>query len=103
MSIGLLNDILSDLFVPKQKSDSDHTLPQTVLIHEISNGIEEDSVEIVQLPPCQTQDLFKPFVSTYNFKKYCSKLNVKVEDIVIDWSLGDSSLCEIDSSCLIPK
>ena len=102
MSVGLFKDILSDLFVPKQKSDSDHTLPQTVLIHEISNGIEEDSVEIVQLPPCQTQDVFKPFVSTNNFKKYCSKLNVKVKDIVIDWSMGDSSLCKIDS-CLIPK
>ena len=89
--------------MPKQNSDTDHTLHQSVLIHEISNGIEDDSVEIVQLQPCQNHDDFKPFVSTKNFKKYCSKLNVKVKDIVIDWSLGDSSLCEIDSSCLIPK
>ena len=82
--------------------DSDHTWLQSVLIHAISNGIEEDSVEIVQLPLFQNWDVFKPFVSTkllLKFKNYCSKLNVQVKDIAIHWSLGDPSLCKNYSWC----
>jgi len=81
---------------------SQAVLLEPVLIHAISNGIEEDSVEIVQLPLFQNWDVFKPFVSTkvlLNFKNYCSKLNVQVKDITIDWSLGDPSLCKDYSWC----
>ena len=85
---------ISDCLHKSKISDIDHTWLQSVLIHAISNGIEEDSFEIVQLPLSHNRDLFKPFVSTKNFKKYCSKLNVQVKDIEIDWSLGDPSLCK---------
>ena len=85
------------------------------MIHEISNGIEENTQKFVQLALCDQfgkkydqnnntrigmTDHYKPFLNDYKIiKPYAGKFKGKAGDNLIDWSLGHESLQKNGSVC----